>query len=802
MSLASTVRSAVQRFVRFAVIGAALFFAIDGRADEIAKQWRGVTRVRGALTVEFHEWIHERTTTNDKREEAQVHFVLEVDSSHDSTGMIWRATEAAITGSIHGEANVIPYGRSTTEASFSGAPVSLDDFTLTLDPTTGVWQLVSPGILAEKYPVVSHFYGDDPNVVTEKSDAVQSVVFNGKVAVTPGLINGSYTYEGLIDHQPTRGFSKIGSLQLWPEFDDLEVEVTIDGYDTWRPLGSIDNPGKAGNSLVAHAVLKPKNGKVKKLPDVDRFRFRLMDTSREPGVCMNWPLNATDHDFDLKFADPSAAPNEVARKFYVQWGLQSGGDYDAASLPAGPLPTATFGQVSDNGQKLEYTQFPKDKEGRPFADALIECFDFGGKAELQVICLLKDGREIVGLMKGDGGVQDIVRIPKRKGFSWVAEAWRKEMEVEDLPDDDDSEKVEGQKNDGDGFTLYEEYRGFAVHGRHVGGDPKMKDFFILNLVGPDVLPGIHMFEAATKLRVIYRLLPSEMAQGSRLMNGNHRDAPHRVDQHGVWIKTYGAGQEDGHGAATSLTKGGLAGRPGITKSIGVPARNDSDSDFNQPFNLPPAAVANAFDRAVAHELAHSVGAIHHGVDDFPVRVRYLSGSDPRNPLSPLPGLLAVVNSSLIRVDIFYESPQERIIDRLSPLMEQQLEQLRAQVPDYANADEATRNRVADQLGTYNWYIGMPRGQCSGNDQCLMRYDFADLYPMTGAVNHYYLVTPGTENVGTILCRSAVGTGRNKAGRHDPQTRYFDANADLKCGNCFGSICPNDAIPPPTKAAGL
>jgi hypothetical protein len=55
-------------FVRFAVFGAALFFAVDGRADEIARQWRGVTRVRGALTVEFHEWIHERTTTSDKRE--------------------------------------------------------------------------------------------------------------------------------------------------------------------------------------------------------------------------------------------------------------------------------------------------------------------------------------------------------------------------------------------------------------------------------------------------------------------------------------------------------------------------------------------------------------------------------------------------------------------------------------------------------------------------------------------------------------------------------------------------------------
>jgi len=27
---------------------------------------------------------------------------------------------------------------------------------------------------------------------------------------------------------------------------------------------------------------------------VKNIRFQLLDTSREPGVCMNWPLNAKD----------------------------------------------------------------------------------------------------------------------------------------------------------------------------------------------------------------------------------------------------------------------------------------------------------------------------------------------------------------------------------------------------------------------------------------------------------------------------------------------------------------------------
>jgi len=59
---------------------------------------------------------------------------------------------------------------------------------------------------------------------------------------------------------------------------------------------------------------------------------------------------------------------------------------------------------------------------------------------------LEDGREIIGLMKGEGGGQDLVRIPKMTGPDWIAESWRKEKKVENLADDDDNEKVAGQKD--------------------------------------------------------------------------------------------------------------------------------------------------------------------------------------------------------------------------------------------------------------------------------------------------------------------------------------------------------------------
>jgi hypothetical protein len=199
------------------------------------------------------------------------------------------------------------------------------------------------------------------------------------------------------------------------------------------------------------------------------------------------------------------------------------------------MPTISFGKVSANGQKAEFSGPPKDKAGQPYADAAVESYDFGGRATLQVICELKDGREIVGLMKGEGGQEDLVRLPKMKGPDWIAESWRKAHKVESLSASSDNEKVDGQQDHGDGYTLYEEYRGWVVEGKRIEGDPEGKDFFVLNLIGGDAESGIDLFAQLSELKVHSKLRRGEMSEKTRLMNGNHRDAPHRVNQHGVWM---------------------------------------------------------------------------------------------------------------------------------------------------------------------------------------------------------------------------------------------------------------------------
>ncbi|MGC4072326.1 MAG: hypothetical protein QM760_07390 [Nibricoccus sp.] len=230
-----------------------------------------------------------------------------------------------------------------------------------------------------------------------------------------------------------------------------------------------------------------------------RFIFELKDTSREPGVCMNWPLNAKDDDFDLRLAE--VMPDDQA--------FGRGPEAHREDRAQGRAGAAVCGR---SGGQLRFRR----------------------AAELRVTCELEDGREVIGLIKDAQGGQDIVRLPKTNGPGWVAESWLKKKGVTDLADNDDDEKVEGQDYKGDGFTLYEEYRGFVENGVHIEGDPKKKDLFVLNLADVASREGLSLLERIAKLRVHGRLREDkEMNTTARLMNGNHRAGPHRVEQHGV-----------------------------------------------------------------------------------------------------------------------------------------------------------------------------------------------------------------------------------------------------------------------------
>lgn len=807
-----------------ATIALALSCRPDLRGADDRQQWRSVSRIRGAISINYHTWVHEAGIGTGEvsatRELAQVRFVLEADPALTGPQIAWRATSATITGSIEGATTYHifkHYRPNHLSASFTGDAAGMKDFSLMLDVASGKWQIVSPGFLAQEYTVTNVYSGKDSEVDTWKSNKVMSGIFDGVFEGKPGTVSGQFFYEDKVAGKSTRGVRKEGRIHFWPELDDVAVEITIEDYDRWRPLGSIQNPAKPGNSLKARATLVPKGPRNRPLPDIDRFRFLLIDVSREPGVCLNWPLQAKDKDYDLRFAKH---------------------------------PTGT---LSNSDLTLEVKDATRDDKNQPYAETSVDSFDFGGRA----ICVLADGREVEGALVG---TNDIPRLPKMNGPGWIADNWKTERKVSALADDDDNEAVSGQIYTGDGYTLYEEYRGWAEAGRHVEGDPLKKDLFVRNKIGADAIGGFRLFERVSKVRVFHKLRPSEMvelamvyveadanAKGERIMNLNHRDAPHRVDQHAIIIENRSGfrssgGRTDG---VFNNDRRNLAFRPGKVRAVGMEVRTVSDGIFSlerstSNYNLSAADAARAYDRGVAHELLHAVGVDHHGEGEDPGTFYFQGAGDPTNPtrkpryvrrMPPTDSEYGQTKFGAPKtwsdfdrgptVTLLWEDTLQDVAQSESPAFEQELAQERSRpamgsldgsratrFPQYGKSAEfwselglyedvssgATRKHFVEKNGRRfdRWVtIGNLKQADSGNELCLMRYYFANAYPVPGRKDTYYLVRPGGNKIGFEVCGSPEGTGAN-APSHCPRSRFGDAAAGR--GACFKYICPNDAIP--------
>ena len=624
--------------------------------------------------------------------------------------------------------------------------------------------------------------GEDARSWTEKR--IRAEIFNiGADQPLPkqpqALIASFKLINPPIETHPNAGGSRTYNVRLWPEFEDVKLEVIVEGYEAWRPLGNISNPKKPGNTLKIVAELKPRNRDAITTARPKSITFELKDTSHEPGVCLNWPLGATDKDPDLKLAED----------------------------------TMYSGKPDTNGQKLVVNDPTADNRGFYVGQCQVESYDFGARAAIYVTAQMEDGRTIVGTIKTDTGDDDLVALPKgRKDGDWIAMSWRKAHDVADVPDDDDSEDdPKGDGSKGDGFTLYEEYRGFVENGVRVEGDPHKKDFFVLNLVGPTAEAGIGLFTRLSELKVHPKLQAAEMAEDKRLMNGNHRDAPHRVDQHGVWIKEFSVAQLGDNGALTVGFKDHVSLRPGLTKGIGITAPNDPKSIFAKSYNLSAAGQGFAYNRAIAHELLHSVGVEHHGKGDYNMTLSFFNPDAKKNtlhkPAFHQPGggpitLLAETGEDL--ADAYYakyKAAREEMKKIFGASYLSEARTMLAERAGYAEFAHTTPEEIAEWLldNAMDWQtviqisIGVEHGASSGDQDCVMRYYFCNAYPARGQPNTYYVTAKGSEPIGQTLCHSPKGTGINDDQTHKPQSRYGDAGSNL--GNCTEQVCPNDAIPP-------
>ncbi len=224
---------------------------------------------------------------------------------------------------------------------------------------------------------------------------------------------------------------------------ELLVEPKGD-YDIWLPKGNIAKPDLPGANISFKATFQKKGGgKPQQIPE--KVRFTLVDTSKEKGIALNFPKEGPGEDFDLKIT------------------------------PGGFV-------ISSDRQKAEIDSPSRD---RLVWDISVESFDFGAFGRLRAVAVMPGGVEVIGKFVPTSA--DFATIPRDDDSNHVADDWEKRMRVSGKPADSDDDPIpSGQANDGDGITLFEEYRGFVrLKGMtdemaHERTDPRVKTLFVID----------------------------------------------------------------------------------------------------------------------------------------------------------------------------------------------------------------------------------------------------------------------------------------------------------------------------------
>ncbi|MBL8295796.1 MAG: hypothetical protein JNN08_28395 [Bryobacterales bacterium] len=551
------------------------------------------------------------------------------------------------------------------------------------------------------------------------------------------------------------GLTSVYQEEITYKFTAVELVIDPTPYATWRPVAGADEntPPPADKDLEIRATLQQVGGQPAPAK-AKKFTFELVKTSQQLGTTMNYPLKkVAKTTFDLQF-----------------------------------LPERnTELTVSNEGQKAETRTGEFEK-----VTAKVTPFDYGGWSTIRVTAEMPDGSKIVGHLRG--ATEQDVRLPKRAPDSKIADAWKKEKGV-DLADDDDKEGFPSglQGCDGDGLTLYEEYRGFMENSEHIEGDPNRKDLFIYNNGGPIIDFGISLFATQTFLveGVHKRLTKAEVDLENRIINENWTpDAAHAVDQHALIINS------DPARTAIVWDGGqGKRGRPKIVKAIDIAPDQEDVRDWSY-VGVFPTEGGGTYEsvwlgaRTVLHMLLHAVGVEHHGPADLDrfVDLTFLWPEDPGNTY----GRPVFVHTEYGLITLLDERTGADFAPTYLAARQRAVER------DMAWVDSRHSGPLHDALVSYlkgsslTLLLGLWNGPHSGAEDCPMRRHYADAYPSASGQGDYFLVPPGTEPAGINICRSEKGTGINAKGR-EPQGRYYDA---LGAGyaSCGSWICINDAFP--------
>lgn len=363
------------------------------------------------------------------------------------------------------------------------------------------------------------------------------------------------------------------------------VLLPVDEYPRWVPeLRHVNGSGWEGNTVsVIARIMEPEGAK-------GIIEFQLEGVSREPGVCLNEPISHADTDPDL----------EIPSKFNRR--MEIGSD---------SLSAKTRSEVNE-------------------ATVVIRAKDFGAHGRLTATVTLATPKGEVNVRAQYEKLGTFhVTIPQDRDDNYIADQWQRKnnLGVCDGLEDKDNEPLGA--TDGDGLSLYEEYRGVIICDKHERLNPRKKDLFIHD---PNHFVYNSLFERATDPLTVWYVSEGRMhGSYSRVVNFNY-DSHHLVDQHGLVVRAKG-GRSGTYGRAfgSGVDKvWGGGGSPEDTQIIYIYTDEirsvlewycrELEREIKKARGIKTAAEWTAFKEeqigmmigvTTMHECGHAIGISHH-----------------------------------------------------------------------------------------------------------------------------------------------------------------------------------------------
>lgn len=484
--------------------------------------------------------------------------------------------------------------RATRYDRGSGVSQSQLDVTIDFEHGTYEWALIAESIDATYGGTIttsheSRSYGPSTShthVVTPLP-APAYVIYH--LPETGTTISGSWSHDQEVALRPKfyNGFdaaeyaraSPVHGTISWTitpaEREPLDVELIVEpqGYDAWMPEGGRDE-ATAGNQIPIRATLVSKDGGELKHHAV-QMTFSLSDVSKEKGVALNFPVANPAGSDDLAF-EASKNPGDA--------------------------------EILAGGKAIRFSKGSFDR-----AQAVLSSFDWGAFGTIAVVARLENGRRVEGHLK-DGPFGDI-RIPKRPGSSNIADAWKAATGFSGS-DGEDEDKQAGNNHLGDGLTAYEEYRGLVIDGKHTRRarelDPSKKDLIVINEIGGPAAQGLKLFESASGIQIVEAKKPD--FPESREVNAN-RGTASGGSQFGLRLRQ---DKLDSDTAGENRPAEVLNKTPKKSEVVVIDLALAADFYGRQSAIMKaagekmPYTLQEDIAATIAHEIAHGVGAPHHG----------------------------------------------------------------------------------------------------------------------------------------------------------------------------------------------